>query len=127
MKSIGRAVKSLTGWLLALFFGVVGIYALFDETVYDLGMIVICLGLAAVGAWMIVSAARDKKRTEARLEEEERYRRQQAAEEKAYTRREEAEAVPFVTVACPGCGAVGRVRRNGTARCEYCGTVLNSR
>ena len=127
MKSIGRGIKSVIGWLLALFFGLIGVYALFDETVYDLGMIVVCLVLAGVGLWMSLSAARDKKRAEAKREEEERCRRRQAEEEKAYARREKAEAVPFVAVTCPGCGAVGQVRRDGVGRCEYCGTVLNGR
>ncbi len=116
MKSIGRSIKCVIGWALALFFGILAVYAMFDESVYDLGMILVCLILAAAGGVLIVSAARDKRKAEAIAEEE-----------RACRRALRQDAVPFVTVECPGCGAVAKVRQGGSVRCEYCGTPLGRR
>ena len=115
MKSFLRFLKSVIGWFLAVLFGVVAVYAAFDGVQDELGMILACALLAAVGVLMILSARKDRRREEARAEEERRYR----------CRQEESDA--FVTVECPGCGATARLRKGAAARCEYCGTALGER
>ena len=115
MKSFLRFLKSVIGWFLAVLFGVVAVYAAFDGVQDELGMILACALLAAVGVLMILSARKDRRREEARAEEERRYRRRQ----------EESDAV--VTLECPGCGATAKLRKGAAGRCEYCGTALGER
>ena len=127
MKSFLRILKSVIGWFLAVLFGVVAVYAAFDGETDALGAILACALLAAVGVVLILSARKDKRKEEARAEEERQYRRRQEAEERDYCRRVQREATPFVTVECPGCGATARLRKGEAARCEYCGTTLGER
>ena len=119
----GRVVKNIIGWFLAILFSCVGVYALLEEE-QDFPVIVICFLFVGIGILLIRSAHRDRSRAEARTEEETQYRRRQ--EEKAQLRaeKERQEAVPYVAVECPGCGAVARVRKGGVSRCEYCGSAL---
>ena len=124
---LSRSVKSFFGWFLTVLFGGVGVYALFDETQDDPALIVFCFLLAALGVLLIRSARRDRKRAEAASEEEMQYRRRQEEKAEERAERERQEALPFVAVECPGCGAVARVRRGGVSHCEYCGTALEGK
>ena len=127
MKTVLRILKSVFGWFLALLFGVVAVYAIFDGETDGLGVILACALIAAAGVLLILSARKDKRREEARAEEERQYRRMQEDEEKSYRRALQREAVPFVTVECPGCGAVARIQKGTASRCEYCGTALGEK
>ena len=120
LSGFGRFVKAMIGWVMLLIFGVTGVYALFDELGDDPAVVVICLLLAAVGLLLIRSAHRDKKKAEAARAEETQYRRRIEEEKRA-------DAVVFDAVECPGCGAVGKVRRGGVANCEYCGTPIKGK
>ena len=124
LSGFGRLIKSIIGWLFLIVFGGTGVYGLLDGKRDEPAVVVVCLLLAGIGVLLIVSARRDKKRAAARDEEETQYRRRQEEQARERAERERREAVPFVAVECPGCGAVARVRRGGVGRCEYCGTVL---
>lgn len=122
-----RLLKSVIGWTMVIVFGVAGVYALFDSAQDDPAVVVVALLLAAVGALLIRSARRDKKRLEARDEEERQYRRRVEEDAREQAAQEKRDAVPWVAVECPGCGAVAQVRKGGVARCEYCGTALEGK
>lgn len=40
--------------------------------------------------------------------------------------REEIEAEELVAVVCSACGAVNHIPMNGTAKCEYCDSLINN-
>ena len=121
---LGRAAKSIIGWFLIILFGGVGLYSLLDGAQDGFAMVAVSFLFAGIGVLLVRSVHRDRSRAEARTEEETQYRRRQ--EEKAQLRaeKERQEAVPYVAVECPGCGAVARVRKGGVSRCEYCGSAL---
>lgn len=127
MKSVLRSIKSVFGWVMAILFGMTAVYSVFDGVQDDFAVVLVCFLLAAVGVLLILSARREKKKLELDAREEKQYQRRQSEEERAQVQRERAEAIPYVAVECPGCGAVARVRKGGAARCEYCGSVLSGK
>ena len=122
-----RLLKSVIGWVFVIVFGGVGVYALMDDVTDEPGLVAVCFLLAAVGALLIRSARRDKKRAEAQNEEERQYRRTQEERAQSRAEQEKREAVAYVAVECPGCGAVAKIRKGGVARCEYCDTPLEGK
>ena len=124
LSGFGRLVKSLIGWFFVILFGGVGIYALVDRVRDDPAMVAVCFLFAGIGVLLIRSARRDRKRAEAQSEEETQYRRRQEERAEIRAEKQRQEELHFVAVECPGCGAVAQVRKGGTGRCEYCGSVL---
>ena len=122
-----RVLKLFIGWVMLLVFGVTAVYAIFDEVRDEPGVVTICFLMALAGLWLIFSAGRDRKKAEAVRAEETRYRRQQEEAVREQYAQERRDAIRYVTVECPGCGAIGKVRLGGVGRCEYCDTPLQGK
>ena len=127
LSGLGRALKSVIGWLFVLVFGGTGVYSLLDATQDGPAVIAVCFLLACAGLALIRSARREKRKIEGEREEEKQYRRHQEQQAQERRAQEKREAIRYVAVTCPGCGAIGRVRKGSVGRCEYCDTPLEGK
>ena len=119
LPKLKEKLLSFFGWFFAVLFGVVFVYALFDDVKDDLSMIIVCFLFALLGVFMIYRSGKMKAA---------RYSKAEALEKKAEAqiqkKEAEAEELKYITVVCKHCGATSRIKKGTSAKCEYCDCYL---